>query len=51
MPNMRRPHAIKPEIQTTITIVCTLFYNAKYIETHIDNKVPNFECPIFIYDA
>ena len=31
--------------------MCTIFYEAKYIETHIDNKVPNIEYPIFIYDA
>ena len=35
----------------TITIVCTIFYDAKYIETQIDNKMPNIECPIFIYNA
>ena len=29
----------------------TLFYDVKYIKTQIDNKVPNIECSIFIYDA
>ena len=31
--------------------MCTLFYDFKCIETQIDNKVPNIECFIFIYDA
>ena len=29
--------------------MCTLFYDAKFVETQIDNKVPNIVC-LFIYD-
>ena len=36
---------------TSITTVCTVFYDANYIETQIYNKVPNIEYPIYIYDA
>ena len=48
-------YALSPRNQiinsTTITTVCTIFYDAKCIETQFDNKLPNIECPIFIYYA
>ena len=36
---------------TKITTMCTLFYDAKFVETQIDNKVPNIVCLIIYDDA
>ena len=50
MPNMRRAHAIKQKFSYNNNCVHSI-NDAKYIETQIDNKMPNIECPTFIYDA